>query len=129
MTAPPRRDASEQMDAGLWRAEHDPAGKAAKDPKAGDDAKKDQPPAVPVLPDAEAGPLLKCLAVASLELRAGVLAGQGKLDAAKKLYASAIQEEKKLGYHEPPFYIRPVGENEAARADPGEGLRGSRGRL
>jgi len=23
-------------------------------------------------------------------------------------------EEKKAGYHEPPFYIRPVGENEAA---------------
>jgi tetratricopeptide (TPR) repeat protein len=56
---------------------------------------------------------VKCLTVASLELRAGVLAGQGKLDEAKKLYATAVTAEKKLGYHEPPFYIRPVGENEA----------------
>ena len=61
-----------------------------------------------------AGPLLKSLNIASMELRAGVLAGQGKLDAAKKMYASAIAEEKKVGYHEPPYYIRPVGENEAA---------------
>ena len=39
--------------------------------------------------------------------------GQGKLDLAKKLYAQAAAEEKDAGYHEPPFYIRPVGENEA----------------
>jgi tetratricopeptide (TPR) repeat protein len=52
--------------------------------------------------------------VASLELRAGTLIAQGKLDEGKKLYAQAAGEEKKLGYHEPPFYIRPVGENEAA---------------
>jgi tetratricopeptide (TPR) repeat protein len=43
-----------------------------------------------------------------------VQAAKGKLDEAKKLYASAESEEKKLGYHEPPFYIRPLGENEAA---------------
>jgi tetratricopeptide (TPR) repeat protein len=53
------------------------------------------------------------LSIASLELRAGVLVVQGKLDAAKKLYGTAIAEDKKAGYHEPPFYIRPVGENEA----------------
>jgi tetratricopeptide (TPR) repeat protein len=56
---------------------------------------------------------MKNLSIASLELRAGVLAGQGKLDEAKKLFAQATTEEKKAGYHEPPFYIRPVGENEA----------------
>jgi tetratricopeptide (TPR) repeat protein len=67
-----------------------------------------------IMPDASAGPLLKSLSIASLELRAGVLAGQGKLDEAKKLYVEASTEEKKAGYHEPPFYIRPVGENEAA---------------
>jgi tetratricopeptide (TPR) repeat protein len=115
--------ASEGMDAGLWRAERlqkekDEAekekDKAKKDDAKKDDAKKDEPPTTPVMPDAEAGPLLKCLAVASLELRAGVMVAQGKLDEAKKLYASAASEEKKLGYHEPPFYIRPVGENEAA---------------
>jgi len=109
--------ASERMDAGLWRAEQDQAAKKDaekdKDKNKKDDAKKDQPPTVAVMPDADAGPLMKCLRVASIELRAGVLVGQGKLDEAKKLYASAAAQEKKLGYHEPPFYIRPVGENEA----------------
>src|SRR5581483_9095862 len=37
-----------------------------------------------------------------------------KLDDAKKVYATAQLEEQKLGYHEPPMYIRPVGETEAA---------------
>jgi tetratricopeptide (TPR) repeat protein len=111
--------ASDRMDAGLWRMQHDQA--AADDAKSSkkdegkkDDAKKDQPPMLPISPDALSGPLLKCLNVASIELRAGVQAAKGKLDEAKKLYASAESEEKKLGYHEPPFYIRPVGENEAA---------------
>jgi tetratricopeptide (TPR) repeat protein len=48
-----------------------------------------------------------------MELRAGVLLGQGKSADAKKLYDQAILAEKKLGYHEPPFYIRPVAETEA----------------
>jgi tetratricopeptide (TPR) repeat protein len=68
----------------------------------------------PVMPDASAEPLMKCLSIASLELRAGVLVGQGKLDAAKKLYATATKRTRRLGYHEPPFYFRPVGENAAA---------------
>jgi tetratricopeptide (TPR) repeat protein len=115
--------ASARMDAGLWRAQHDQAAKdAAKDKKddvKNDDAKlhepkKDQPPMAVIMPDANAEPLMKCLSIASLELRAGVLVAQGKLDEAKKLYATALVEEKKAGYHEPPFYIRPVGENEAA---------------
>ena len=108
--------ASERMDAGLWRAEQDQAAKDAdKDKGKGkkDDAKKDKPVMEPVLPDANAEPLMKCLSIASLELRAGALVGQGKLDEAKKLYASATTDEKNAGYHEPPFYIRPVGENEA----------------
>ena len=121
--------ASDHMDAGLWRAQRDADAKAEEKKKA-DDAKNSAAtttckgaaapaptsasPALPVSPDAMAGPLLKSLAIASMELRAGLLAGQGKLDAAKKLYASAIVEEKKMGYHEPPFYIRPVGENEAS---------------
>jgi tetratricopeptide (TPR) repeat protein len=110
------QNASERMDAGLWRAEKDHAEKDAekdKDKDKKDDAKKDQPVMAAVMPDAEPGPLMKCLSVASLELRAGVLAGQGKLEASKKMFATATDEEKKLGYHEPPFYIRPVGENEA----------------
>ena len=35
-------------------------------------------------------------------------------DDAKTLYSQAAREEKALGYHEPPAYIRPVGETEAA---------------
>jgi tetratricopeptide (TPR) repeat protein len=109
--------ASERIDAGLWRAEKDQQERDAAAKKKGSDkkeeAKKDQPVTMPILPDANAGPLIKSLSIASLELRAGVLVGQGKLDAGKKLYGQAAAEEKDAGYHEPPFYIRPVGENEA----------------
>jgi tetratricopeptide (TPR) repeat protein len=111
--------ASERMDAGLWRTDQDQAAKEAagkdkKDDAKKDEAKKDQPVTMPIMPDAAAGPLMKNLGIASLELRAGVLVGQGKLEEAKKLYAAAIKDEMDAGYHEPPFYIRPVGENEAA---------------
>jgi tetratricopeptide (TPR) repeat protein len=115
------QEASERMDAGLWRGQQDQSAKDAEKKKADDkkdDAKKDaaskdKPVTEPILPDADAGPLMKTLNVASLELRAGVLVGEKKIDEAKKVYADALAEEKKLGYHEPPFYIRPVGENEA----------------
>jgi tetratricopeptide (TPR) repeat protein len=60
-----------------------------------------------------ADPLMRALNVASLELRAGVVLLQGDPEAAKKAYALAIAAEKKLGYHEPPLYIRPVAETEA----------------
>ncbi len=112
--------ASDRMDAGLWRVQQrqkeDAAAKAkAKQEKAKSaDAKKDEPPTTPVMPDALGEPLMKSMSIESLELRAGVLAAKGKLDEAKKMYASAKLEEKKLGYHEPPMYIRPVGETEAA---------------
>jgi hypothetical protein len=111
--------ASDRLDIGLWRTQQQ-QDKEPKDPTKTDGAKKDrdvkmdEPVLLPISPDALSGPLLKSLNVASLELQAGVLAGQGKLEAARKLYASARLQEKKLGYHEPPFYIRPVGENEAA---------------
>ena len=113
------QEASDRLDAGLWREDRDNADKKdekAKGDKPKDDAakKKDEPPTMPVMPDAMADPLVKCLSIASLELRAGVLVVDGKLDEGKKLFAQAAMEEKKAGYHEPPFYIRPVGENEAA---------------
>ncbi len=50
----------------------------------------------------------------SLELHAGLLMANKLNDEAKKLYARAAREEKALGYREPPAYIRPVGETEAA---------------
>jgi len=106
--------ASARMDAGLWRAQKDQNDKDAAEKDKKDEAKKDPPVTSPIMPDANAGPLMKNLGIASLELRAGVLVGGGKLAEAKKLYEQAAKDEKNAGYHEPPFYIRPVGENEAA---------------
>jgi tetratricopeptide (TPR) repeat protein len=68
----------------------------------------------PIKPDADLDPLISTLGVASLELRAGVLLLEDKSGAAKKMFDEAVLAEKKLGYHEPPLYIRPVAETEAA---------------
>jgi tetratricopeptide (TPR) repeat protein len=109
---------STSMDAGLNQMKELQAGlnaekhtkkKAAPTKKADGDA-----PTTPVLPDALPEPILKCLAIQSLELQAGVLMAQKKVGRARKIYAKAEALEKKLGYHEPPFYIRPVAETEAA---------------
>lgn len=104
---------SVSMDAGLKQMKEmrtalkkSASSKEKKDPGKG--------PMESVLPDALPEPILKCLSIQSLELQAGVLAGKRKLRAAKKIYERAAKEEKKLGYHEPPFYIRPVAETEAA---------------
>jgi hypothetical protein len=72
------------------------------------------PTKLQVMPDAQPNPLVRNLSVMSLELRAGLLVAKKLNDEAKKLYSEAAQEEKALGYHEPPAYIRPVGETEAA---------------
>lgn len=111
------QSAAARLDAGLWRQEQDAASAKGKEDasRSGITAvsDKNKPPSSPLNPDADAGPLVSALSIASLELRAGVLLLQGKLDPAKKLYAQAALAEKKLGYHEPPFYIRPVTETEA----------------
>jgi len=112
--------ASQRMDAGLWRVQQRQKEEAAakakekEEQKNKPDKKNDEPPTMPVNPDALGEPLMKSLSIQSLELRAGILAAKGKLDEAKKMYVEAAREEKKLGYHEPPMYIRPVGETEAA---------------
>jgi tetratricopeptide (TPR) repeat protein len=110
------QEASDRMDASLWRMQQRAADeKAAKEQISKEkDAKKEQPPTEELMPDALPDPLLRALSVQSLELRAGILVAQGKLDEAKKLYATAQAEERRLGYHEPPMYIRPLGETEAA---------------
>jgi tetratricopeptide (TPR) repeat protein len=106
--------ASDSMDAGLWRMHQRVADeKAAKKDDDKKNSKQDQPPVESVMPDAVPDPILKSLSVQSLELRAGILVAENKVDEAKKLYESARAEEKRLGYHEPPMYIRPVGETEA----------------
>jgi predicted Zn-dependent protease len=66
-----------------------------------------------VMPDAFAEPLMKNLSIMSLELQAGLLVEKKQIEEAKKLYAQAVREEKALGYHEPPAYMRPVAESEA----------------
>jgi hypothetical protein len=81
-----------------------------KDEKAADSA----PPKLQIMPDALPDPLLSNLSIMSLELRAGLLLAKKLNNDAKKLYAQAAQEEKGLGYHEPPAVIRPVRETEAA---------------
>jgi tetratricopeptide (TPR) repeat protein len=121
--------ASAQMDAGLWRQGADEqAANAAKadaekakadaDKKSGAAAGKGSAPPAPsvtdpINPDANPGPLVATLSIASIELRAGVQLLQGNSTQAKKLYDQAVLAEKKLGYREPPFYIRPVAETEA----------------
>jgi tetratricopeptide (TPR) repeat protein len=67
-----------------------------------------------VMPDAELPPLLSTLSIMQQELRASLLAAQGKTTDAHSLFEKATQAGKMLGYHEPPNYIRPVGETEAA---------------
>ena len=129
---PAAQRASAEMDAGLWRQQQE--ANAVDDAKNRAEAeKKDktsaadnsgthavnksvkslEKPTTPLNPDANADPLVKSLSIASQELRAGVLLADGKAGAAKQLYIQAIAAEKKLGYHEPPFYIRPVAETEA----------------
>ena len=105
--------ASKEFDAELWRTSNrvkDEADSKAKEKKVEDKT----PPKLQIMPDALPEPLVKNLSVMSLELRAGLLLAKKLNDDAKKLYAQAAQEEKALGYHEPPAYIRPVGETEAA---------------
>ena len=111
---------SVSMDAGLTQMKEmraamkkSEAGKNKKDAakQKGDGSKA---PMQTVSPDALPDPILKCLNIQSIELRAGVLAAHHKLRSARKTYELAAREEKKLGYHEPPFYIRPVAETEAS---------------
>jgi len=107
--------ASAQFDAELWRIsqrlkdEEDPKSKE-KDEKSPDATA----PKLQLMPDAWPQPLVSNLSIMSLELRAGLLMARKRNPEAKKLYAQAAQEEKALGYHEPPAYVRPVGETEAA---------------
>ncbi|HEX6495423.1 MAG TPA: hypothetical protein VF018_08070, partial [Acidobacteriaceae bacterium] len=101
--------ASQQLDAELWRLSqrvHDEPPKKTPALAA--------PAMAVVMPDAQPAPLLNNLSVMSLELRATILTAQKNLTEAKALFDRAAQEEKKLGYREPPAYIRPVGETEGA---------------
>ncbi len=113
--------ASAQFDAELWRTsnrvkdEEDAKSKEKEKEKDNDKKSADATPAkLQLMPDARPKPLVSNLSIMSLELRAGLLMAKKQNDEAKKLYAQAAQEEKALGYHEPPAYVRPVAETEAA---------------
>jgi tetratricopeptide (TPR) repeat protein len=53
---------------------------------------------------------LRALAVAPIEIRARILAKEGKADEAIAKLRDAIEEEQKLGYSEPPLYPLPLEE-------------------
>lgn len=106
--------ASADFDAELQKTSARIKDEEAKNKKKKKTSSDADPPKLPVMPDAYAKPLLKNLSVMSLELRAAVLVQKKQNDKAKDLFAQAAKEEKDLGYREPPAYIRPVGETEAA---------------
>ncbi|HEY6466556.1 MAG TPA: hypothetical protein VIY69_11230 [Candidatus Acidoferrales bacterium] len=120
------QDYSAQFDAELWRMTQQmkdaqiatmmrPRQAAAPAPTAASAAKSPAgPPKIPVMSDAYIGPLLSMLSVMSLELRGSALEAAKQTTDAKAAFERAQREEKALGYHEPPLYIRPVGETEAA---------------
>ena len=106
-------ESSTRLDAELWRISQglkDADSEKAKEKKTDDDAT----PKMKIMPDALSKPLVSNLSIMSLELRAGLLIAKKQTQEAKKLFAQAAKEEKDLGYHEPPIYIRPVSETEAA---------------
>jgi tetratricopeptide (TPR) repeat protein len=53
---------------------------------------------------------LRALAVAPLELKARIMAREGKADEALALLREGLEEELKLGYSEPPLYPHPMEE-------------------
>ncbi len=101
--------ASMRLDAELWHMSQ----KVKDAPKKKKEEAK-APMMAAVMPDAMPGPLVSSLSIMSLELRGAILAEEKKLDEAKALFDEAAQEEKGLGYREPPTYIRPVGETEGS---------------
>jgi len=109
--------ASAQFDAELWRISNrlnDEANAKAKEKDKDEKILDLATPKLKVMPDAMPKPLVSDLSIMSLELRAGLLMAKKLNDGGKKLYAQAAREEKALGYREPPAYIRPVAETEAA---------------
>jgi len=103
----PAANLSEALDAMLWRLH-------ASKPKAKDDEDKDK--------DKDKGKkqgpeeddparVLELLGTMSLDLRANIKSLQGEDEAALKLFQQAIEQEKDLGYSEPPQFYRPEQES------------------
>jgi Flp pilus assembly protein TadD len=115
-------ESSLELDAEMWRASQhlkDNAGAPSNQPKT-------DIPKLQLMPDALLQPLINSLSVMSLELRAAILVAKSQIEEGKKLFAQAIQEEKALGYREPPNYIRPVSETEGAALMKAEDWQGAK---
>jgi tetratricopeptide (TPR) repeat protein len=67
-------------------------------------------PGMRVSKDVMAVPVHSFMDVAALELHAALLMAQGNTTDADAAFAKATTAETALGYREPPYYIRPVGE-------------------
>ncbi len=107
-------EASQRLDAELWRISQDLKADEDAKPKETKSSADATAAKMQLMPDALGKPLVSNVSIMSLELRAGLLIAKKQTENAKKLYAQAAREEKDLGYHEPPGYIRPVAETEAA---------------
>jgi hypothetical protein len=100
------------LDASLWRLSQeiqDEKGKVEKGKTKANGAVDHKTSTDPL-----AQPLLSALTIMSLELRGTIVATQGRASEAEKLFSSAQERESDLGYHEPPWYIRPASESEGA---------------
>jgi tetratricopeptide (TPR) repeat protein len=106
-------ESSARLDAELWRMSRQLKDSPGMQAMAGYNAPAG-PRKLQLMPDALLQPLLSSLSIMSLELRASLLTAQKQTTEAKSLFVQAAQAEKTLGYREPPSYIRPVGETEAA---------------
>jgi tetratricopeptide (TPR) repeat protein len=107
------RKHSIELDAQLWRTSQKVDEQETRDhalPKPEASAPKNEAePTDPNLPN-----LLKNMAIMSLELRAAIFIEAGNTAEAEALYGQARHEEQELGYREPPAFIQPVAEQEAA---------------
>jgi tetratricopeptide (TPR) repeat protein len=106
------QQASARFDAELWRMTQQLKDNPDSKPKPSKNS--NDPLKLQIMPDAMIQPLLSTLSIMSLELRGSCATLDKKTDEAKKLFAEAAKEEKDMGYREPPYYVRPVGETEAA---------------
>jgi len=108
------QNSSAQFDAELWRVTQQSEDAQRMKQSMPEKSAPSGPPKIPVMSDAYLEPIVSTLSVMSLELRGSLLTARKQTADAKVLFAQAAREEKALGYHEPPLYIRPVGETEAA---------------
>jgi len=75
-----------------------------------DEPKKSDMPMPGTSMDMQMGPAHTFMDVAALELQGALLTAQNKPTEADAVFKKATDAETALGYHEPPYYIRPVGE-------------------